>query len=98
MKAYYERNKWKWTVFTRERQAATLRATPVWYDRDLVGEVYRLAECRTKLTGIRWEVDHIVPLRGETVCGLHTLDNLRVIPAAVNRAKSNTWTGEVAPW
>lgn len=48
-----------------------------------------LAALRTKTTGIRWEVDHIVPLVHPQVCGLHVETNLRVIPAIENRRKGN---------
>jgi hypothetical protein len=44
---------------------------------------------RTKMTGIEWHVDHIIPLQGKNVSGLHTPYNLQVIPASWNTAKGN---------
>jgi hypothetical protein len=95
LQRYYEQNKWRWTVNTRARQAAEIKATPGWADPVLIAEAYQLAAKRTALTGFAWEVDHVVPLRGKDVCGLHVVHNLRVVPRALNRAKGNQWSGEV---
>lgn len=70
-------------------KASKLRATPPWANEFFVGEAYRLARLRTKMLGFPWHVDHIVPLRSKKVCGLHTHDNLRVIPGAENSSKGN---------
>ena len=48
-----------------------------------------MAALRNKLTGVKWEVDHIVPLASRIVCGLHAETNLRVVPKLVNRIKGN---------
>ena len=37
----------------------------------------------------RNEVDHIIPLQGQFVSGLHVPENLRVIPRSINRSKRN---------
>ena len=52
-------------------------------------EARELARTRTAETGIVWEVDHIVPLRGATVSGLHCAENLQVIPKSLNISKGN---------
>jgi hypothetical protein len=63
------------------------RQTPRWANRFFISEIYRLAKLRTKLLGIPHEVDHVVPLRGKNVCGLHVEQNLRVVQKVTNRAK-----------
>ena len=52
-------------------------------------EAANLRNMRNELTNIKWHVDHIVPIKGTDVCGLHIWSNLRVIPASENLAKKN---------
>jgi hypothetical protein len=73
------------------------QATPVWLTEDHREEILRVyehsKECRM-LTGDEYHVDHIVPLAGENVCGLHVPWNLQVLPSDINIAKSNKYHGE----
>jgi len=64
-------------------------ATPSWADRQQIAQLYKQAKELTATTGVRHEVDHIIPLRHPLVCGLHVETNLRVIPAYENQKKSN---------
>lgn len=70
-------------------------AFPKWANRFFIAEAYDLARRRTEATGIKWNVDHIVPLKSPLVCGLHVEHNLRVIPATVNQQKKNVWWPEM---
>ena len=63
------------------------QATPVWVDLDAIEEFYRAAMQLTLDTGVEHEVDHIVPLNGKKVCGLHVAYNLQVITRKANRQK-----------
>ena len=68
------------------------QATPTWLTAEQRMEIrlkYRLAIEKSRFTGIRHAVDHIIPLQGETVCGLHVPWNLDVIPQEENLKKSN---------
>jgi hypothetical protein len=77
-----------------KRKAAKLQRIPKWTtetDLWMIKEIYALSALRTKLTGVLWHVDHILPLQGEIVSGLHTPFNMQVIPAIENIKKSNNY-------
>jgi hypothetical protein len=82
-------NRDKVNAFKARRKAAELQATPAWAIDFFMEEAYALAKLRTEMFGFEWHVDHIVPLRSKLVCGLHSHDNLRVIPGAENISKGN---------
>lgn len=74
------------------RRADKISATPPWLteeQKEAMSEFYWLARDLFCVTGQNYHVDHIVPLKGKTVCGLHVPWNLQVLPADVNIAKSN---------
>lgn len=75
------------------RRAAKNNAVPVWADSEFeqfaIKHTYDVAKLRTRMTGIAWHVDHIVPIRSKKVCGLHCMANMQVIPGAVNHSKGN---------
>lgn len=87
-----KRNPSKHCARQGKRRAGIATATPEWltaiHNAQLL-ECYDIAKARSVQTGIAYEVDHIHPLKGDNVCGLHVPWNLQVITAAENRAKSN---------
>lgn len=57
---------------------------PLWADHDKIDEMYR-----NRPKG--YEVDHIIPLNGKTVSGLHVHTNLQYLPSEENKLKSNSY-------
>ena len=61
--------------------------TPKWANLNKIKEIYR----ESKQLGIDYHVDHIIPLRGKLVSGLHVHDNLQIIPRIPNLKKTNSF-------
>jgi hypothetical protein len=73
-----------------KRHTIKLKRTPSWDpNAQLIIAKYQLAAMLTKASGILHHVDHIIPLQGKNVSGLHVFSNLTVIPALDNIKKSN---------
>jgi hypothetical protein len=90
-KEYKQKAKGLVNANTAKRFASKLRATPKWSYKKAIVEKYKTAVNLTQSTGIPHHVDHIIPLRSKTVCGLHVEWNLRVLPASINTSKSNKY-------
>ena len=67
------------------RRIARITSTPAWADQELIDLIYQVAADR------KLEVDHIVPLQGKTVCGLHVHYNLQLLTESENSAKHNKY-------
>ncbi len=92
-KASRQRSPEKQAAKTQRRNAAKLRAIPTWADMIAIERHYANARYLTDVTGHLHHVDHIIPLRGKTVCGLHVENNLRAIPHFLNTRKGNKEIG-----
>jgi hypothetical protein len=96
-RAYRERNKERYAMHRANQRAAMKSATPGWFgefDEFVISEAFKLAKAREIITGSKWEVDHIIPVSGKNVCGLHVGGNIQVIPRGQNRRKSNKFSLE----
>ncbi len=92
---YRRNNKDKLAANFAKYHATKLKATPLWLTKEHIEQMkekYRLAKELTKITGIEYHVDHMIPLKGEGCCGLHIPWNLRVITAKENLSKGNRWS------
>ena len=96
---YRQDNKAFINFLSQNRKLAMMQRTPLWLGTEemwLIEEAYQLAALRTKLFGFAWHVDHVIPLRGKKVSGLHTPQNLSVIPGVFNMQKTNKFEVEYA--
>lgn len=93
-KRWRETHKGKKNADTAKRYAAKMQRIPKWLTKDEKERMscyYQLASMRTQESGNAWHVDHIVPMRGKDVSGLHVPWNLRVISAQENMNKGNRY-------
>ena len=68
------------------------KAMPVWADTHAINFIYATKRYMQMETNAEWHVDHVIPVKGKTVCGLHVSNNLRIVTASYNRQKSNKFS------
>jgi hypothetical protein len=94
---YRAENKEKGAAYAARRRAFKLQATPAWADHEKIAAVYSHAADMIALVGDA-HVDHIYPLKGKLVRGLHVHQNLRVMFGPENCAKSNRVDAGMLDW
>jgi hypothetical protein len=91
MQQHYHANKGMYRAKDAKYRATKLKATPAWANLEQIKRIYIACASISERTGVEHHVDHIIPLQGEAVCGLHVEKNLAIIPAQMNLQKSNTY-------
>lgn len=89
---YIETYPYKVKALSAKYRATKLQSTPPWLTPEHHAEMalcYEEAAALRLYTGQQYHVDHIVPLQGKTVCGLHVPWNLQVLLARDNLRKGN---------
>ena len=84
-KDYRARKKDQIYAKNNARHKRVQQATPLWADMNAIRDIYLEAQY------MQMEVDHIYPLNGKTVSGLHVWDNLQLLTKEQNLRKSNTY-------
>lgn len=95
-RAYKRDNPEVINAINAKRRAAKLNRTPSWLTKeqlDEIRDIYLAAEMFKMYTGETYHVDHVIPLQGEAVSGLHIPENLQLLLAKDNLMKSNKFEG-----
>lgn len=87
-KTWKEKNVGAVRAHRARRRAAKLRRTPVWSETENIKGVYLEAQRQ------QMQVDHIIPLQGELVSGLHVWSNLQLLTPKDNHSKGNKFDVE----
>jgi hypothetical protein len=91
-KQWYDKNRGHANALNAKRHTAKKQRLPAWLTEDnkkQIKALYMLASSLSKSTGMVWNVDHIIPLQGKNVSGLHIPENLQVILGIENIKKNN---------
>lgn len=78
-----------------KRRTIRMARTPAWADEGRIRAIYGQAQALTAATGVMHHVDHVIPLQGELVSGLHVPENMQVLTGVENSRKRNKF--EVLP-
>ena len=93
-KSHYNANKDLYNEKYARRRAAKKQAIPAWFSIEDKNAFISLAEKCKELeeqTGEKYEIDHIIPLQSNTVCGLHCRANWQILTRQENRSKGNKY-------
>jgi hypothetical protein len=89
---YRKEHPTKHSEWDAKKRASRLQRVPKWLNseqKEAIKQFYWLRDDIIAITGELYEVDHIIPLQGKNVCGLHVPWNLQILPSDLNNKKSN---------
>jgi len=93
-KAWREANIGRANATDAKRHASKLQRTPSWLTKEdfaKIKEFYKEAQRLREETGEEYHVDHIIPLQGKNISGLHVPSNLQILRARDNISKGNRY-------
>lgn len=88
-RSFYQRNKAYYRSLESRYRARSKQAQPIWADVEKIQEIYEQRLKLSQETGLEYHVDHIYPLKGKLVSGLHVHTNLQILLAEENLKKNN---------
>jgi hypothetical protein len=88
-RSWAKNNKDKKAAWAAGYRFSKEQSTPKWSEKDKILKVYEKAKWLESLTGLKYHVDHVVPLKGTNVCGLHVWYNLQILEVSINCSKGN---------
>jgi len=95
-KSWREGNRDKTLSYGAKRRSSKTNSCPSWLSalhKAQIDFFYTLAKDCELISGQKYHVDHIVPLQGKEVCGLHVPWNLQLLPSDINLSKHNNYNG-----
>ena len=90
-KEYYNKNKAVYIEKDAKRRASKMQATTVWGQEGVKAFYEKAKELEAMNPNVKYHVDHVVPLAGKNVCGLHNQFNLQILTEFENKRKGNAW-------
>ena len=89
-RVYRQANKGKINALVTKRKARVKLRTPLWADTGKIKAYYEVCAFFNEVNGYtKYHVDHVIPLQGDIVSGLHVQNNLQIIPWLDNIRKKN---------
>ena len=90
-KRLYHQNRHALMARASKNRSEKLKRSPAWANKKKIERVYQLAAWAFKYTDESLEVDHIIPLQGKNISGLHVENNLQILTRSENRGKCNSF-------